>query len=247
MESTKELHLGQQELSLQQLEDPSLYQKYLDYRIESICENWRSTKWLLQSIFSFVAFIQIFVNGFKDSESIIDCFSCIIWMFITEILYQLRRFKFMTYWSGQVMIILYSVHFTEIALCEGQPRIYPGMLWGVSIQFLLAVSLSVHVKTAPLAMALGNLYTMIRFCMHDVSSMGNIMMPALVSPIVFMYLTWYLFYQYSTKEFLRSQNQIELIKKFRSILKEFPEQILVTKYTKEKLYFQFANNESIFR
>lgn len=49
------------------------------------------------------------------------------------------------------------------------------------------------------------------------------------------------------KEYIQSETQKHIIAKFRRILNEFPERIVVTQEDKDTIYYSFTNDESIFK
>lgn len=93
-------------------------------------------------------------------------------------------------------------------------------------------------------MAFGSVYTILRFSMFD-DLVGSIMIPAFIAPLPFMYLICTLFYHNCKTEFLRMEHQDLLIRRFRKILKEFPEQILISQEFKHKILFPFINDDAL--
>lgn len=95
-------------------------------------------------------------------------------------------------------------------------------------------------------MVVGTLYTAGRFAMYE-NNEDPILPIAFLLPLPFMYITCQLVYQHAKNEFLRHEFQRELIFKFRKILKEFPESILITKQCNKKIIFPFTNDKSLLK
>lgn len=93
-------------------------------------------------------------------------------------------------------------------------------------------------------MTFGSLYTVCRYVIIA-KEITPLIMIGFVSPLPFMFVTCRLVYEHSQNEFLRYDYQKELVQKFRKILKEFPEQILITQQSQNKLSIPFTNDERL--
>lgn len=74
--------------------DPSVYERFIQYRMEYVRYNWTSSKWYMQTLYVIASLVQIFKNELATREYIVDCFGAMTILLLIEVLFQLRHYDF---------------------------------------------------------------------------------------------------------------------------------------------------------
>ena len=122
-------------------------------------------------------------------------------------------------------------------------KFYEGFIVLGSVEFLMSITLTVDIWICPIAVFLSHTYAFLRiYLQYD--QVSDVLCPGLYTPLFHFTMSCHLFNIHSKKEFLLTEMQKEMIQRFISILKTFPERIIISQKNQDgEIDYAFTNDK----
>lgn len=141
------------------------------------------------------------------------------------------------------MFISFAVYMAEITVANDKYKLYEGFLVLGSVEFIMAITLTVDIYLCPFAVFFSHTYAFLRiYLAYD--NVSDVLCPGMYFPLFHFTMSCHLFNIHSKKDFLLTEMQKEMIKRFLIILKTFPERIIISqKNAHGEVDYAFTNDE----
>lgn len=162
---------------------------------------------------------------------------------MVEVLYRLqRRFDYVARGSGIVLFTTFGIYMTEIVVSNDTYKLYEGFLVLGSVEFLFSITITVDIWLCPLAVFLSHTYAFLRiYTAFD--KVNDVLCPGLYCPLFHFTLSSHLFNIQSKKDFILTEMHKEMTQRFITILKTFPERMIIAQKTAmNTIYYPFTND-----
>lgn len=126
--------------------DPKVHDKYIQFKIAKVRENWQYLKWPLQCLCLVVLSVEAIYNQLETSEHRISFSGAWVLFAQVETFYRLApKFDFVARYAGIMMFVSFSIYMAEITSSNERYKLYEGFLVLGSVEFLMSITLTVDI------------------------------------------------------------------------------------------------------
>ena len=224
-------------------EDPVVNDKYIDTKVKKVRENWEYIKIPLQGLAFTVGFVEFFINHLETEEQTVSFYGAVFLIFLVETVYRLQKqFRTCARFGGIALFGTFAVYMAEITVANEHYKLYEGFLVLGSVEFLFTISLTVDIWVCPIAIFISHTYCFLRISMYF-DKVSDVLCPGLYTPLFHFTVSTHLFNIQSKKDFILTEMHKEMTQRFITILKTFPERIVIAQKTlANNIFYPFTND-----